>query len=762
MREAYPEVRLRVRERTAIASRGDTVLVMGRDGSIDGEAEFGLYVHQTRLLSRYRMRLGGVAPLLAASSNARQDRWDAYFIVGPPEEGQVNWRNDPQAASQESLELRVSRVVGEGMHEDIDITNYARRPVSVTLVLELDSDFADPEETKGARKQKGRIARSWMRDGEGAWILHHDYRASRRVQRKDERGTASIHRSVRMRITHASAPPVRRAGRVAFEVTLAPHQVWHACIEWHAEIDGKPLGVPECPLRSGYAEMDRTEAPYLKEATRFESAESVSAATAVMETLEQARHDVNALRLQRLDRGVREWTVAAGVPMYVGLFGRDTLLAAWQAALAGPELLRGTLPQLARLQGRRIDDWRDEQPGRILHEAHDGPIAALQLHPKGRYYGSLSSSGLYPFCVAQLWNWTADRDAVAPLVDPALRALDWLDRYGREHRDTFYAYHTRSKQGLENQGWKDSGDAIVDEDGEQVGQPAATCEEQGTVFAAKVAFAEVLWAFGRKREARRLHREAMELRKQFNDAYWMDDLGFFAMALAPDGRQVRSIGSNALHALSTGIAGDAFVPRVIERLFARDMFSGWGIRTLSSDHPAYNPYAYHRGSVWPVEHGPFAIGAFRAGYHDRVQQVTRAMFESASIFDSHRLPECFSGHPRDAAHPFPSLYPPSNTLQAWSATTPFSLIQAMLGLQPYAPEGLLLVDPHLPEWLPTVCLLGLRVGNSVLDLRFRREPDGSTSFDVERQSGPLRVERKATSWAMATSFGDGLKQLLAA
>jgi glycogen debranching enzyme len=762
MRQAYPEVRLRIRERMAIVSRGDTVLVTGRDGAIDGEPEYGLYVHQTRLLNRYRMRLGGVTPLLAAASNSRQDRWEGYFIVAPPEDGKTHWRTDPQAASQDSLELRVGRIVGEGLHEDIDITNYARRSVSVSLVLEVDSDFADPEETKGERQQQGSIERSWTRENDDAWVLCHDYRASRRVQRKGERGTLSIQRTVRMRIVHATSPPVRRGGRISFEVTLAPREQWHACIEWHAQCDGKQLPVPECPLRSGYAENDRTEAPFLNEATQFETAESQSSATSVMETLEQARHDINALRLYRMDLGEREWTVAAGVPMYVGFFGRDTMLAACQAAIAGPELLRGTLPHLARLQGRHIDDWRDEQPGRILHEAHEGPIAALQLHPKGRYYGSLSSSGLFPFCVAQLWNWTADRNAVAPLIEPSLRALDWLDRHGREHRGMFYAYKTRSRQGLENQGWKDSGDAIVDEDGHTVEQPAATCEEQGTVFAAKVAFAEVLWAFGRKREARRVHREAMELRKQFNDAYWIDDLGFFAMALAPDGRKVRSIGSNALHSLSTGIAGDACVPQVVERLFARDMFSGWGIRTLSSDHPAYNPYAYHRGSVWPVEHGPFAIGAFRAGFHDRVQQLARAMFDAASIFDSHRLPECFSGHPRDAAHPFPSLYPPSNSLQAWSATTPFALVQAMLGLQPYAPEGVLLVDPHLPEWLPTICLRGLRIGDAMVDLEFRRQPDGSTAFDVCQQSGPLRIERRATSWAMATSFGDALKQLLAA
>jgi glycogen debranching enzyme len=457
--------------------------------------------------------------------------------------------------------------------------------------------------------------------------------------------------------------------------------------------------------------------------------------------------------------GTRAWTVAAGVPMYVGLFGRDTLMAGWQAALVGSEVLRGTLPRLAALQGTRNDPWRDEQPGRVLHEAHEGPLAALQLHPKGRYYGSLTSSALFPFCIAQLWAWTADREAVAPLVDAGRAALAWLDRVACDPRG-FYAYRTRSKQGLDNQTWKDSHDGVPDEHGRTVPQPVASCEEQATVFAAKVAFAEVLWAFGHKAEARRLHREALALRTRFNDAYWMDGAGFFAMALDPRGRQVRSIGSNALHCLASGIADETLAQRVIERLFAPDLFSGWGVRTLSTQHPAYNPYAYHRGAVWPVEQGPLALAACRGGWYERVQEIARAVFDAASIFDSNRLPECFSGHPRDAAHPFPSLYPAANAPQAWSATTPISLVQALLGLQPYAPAGLLLVDPHLPEWLPRLCLHGLRVGGAVVDLEFLRTPDGDTEFRILHQTGPLQVRRQAASWALAREFGNGLRALL--
>jgi glycogen debranching enzyme len=762
MLELYPQVRLRVREDMVFATRGDTVLSCKRDGSIEGSAEQGLFVHQTRLLSRHRIQLAGRTPLLAASSNSRQDRWDGYLIVPPPgDDGEE--ASLPQRASQEALELAISRVVGEGMHEDLDVTNFTRKPIRTTLVIELDADFADPEETKGKRKQKGTVTRTWTKEDGVAHVLHIDYSMRRRYAHGVERGSVTLRRATRIRVQHASSPPRRQGRKLVFDIDLPPRGHWHACIEYVADIDGEALSAPDCMLRSGSAESDRTHAPYLEEATSFHSAESETLASEVVATLEQARHDIAALRLFRLDRGPRAWTVAAGVPMYIGLFGRDALIASWEAGFAGPELLRGTLPLLADLQGTRNLPWRDEQPGRILHEAHEGPLAKLYMSPKGRYYGSVSSSALFPFCVAQLWSWTGDREAVAPLVEPAMRALGWLDKVclpqgGRG----FYAYKTRSRDGLDNQSWKDSSDAIVDEDGKQVKQPVATCEEQGAVFTAKVAMADVLDAFGHPREAKRLFAEATELKKRFNDAYWIEDADFFAMALDPKGRQVRTIGSNALHCLSAGIADEALVPRVLQRLFEADMFSGWGIRTLSSAHPAYNPYAYHRGTVWPVEHGPFAIGAYRAGARDRVDTVTRAMFEVAALFDSHRLPECFSGHARDPAHPFPSLYPPANSPQAWSATTAFALVQAMLGLQPYAPHGLLLVDPHLPDWLPTLRVCGLRVGDAVLDIRFTREADGETRFHVERQRGELRVVQRPSPWSLALQFGDSLKQLLAA
>lgn len=738
-------VRLRIRDDTILASQGDTVLATGRDGFIEGGEELGLFVHETRMLGRYRCRIGRRKPFPAALSNVRQDLWMGYYIVRAPTEDAGNEGGSVREASQEALELRITRRIGEGLHEDIDLENFGRDTATFRLTFEIDADFADLEETQGERKQQGTIERRWSRDGDTATLVL-DYSASHRYSHQGHRDTAHTRRTLTLRIDCTDSVPRHRGRRLWFDIVLAPRQRWHACFNWTACIDGDALGEPPCTRVHDCMEPGPLERQYLEEATRFGSGESRTLAPVAIEALDRAREDIAALRLHRLDQGPRAWTVAAGLPMFLALFGRDALTASWQAGLLGPELMRGSLPALAARQGERDDPWRDEQPGRVLHEAHTGPLGELRYNPKARDYFSLTASPLFALVVAQLWRWTADRDAVAPLIDPALRALRWLDTEAVDERG-FHAVGTRSRQGIDNQTWKDSSDSLVDEHGAPVGQPAAACEEQGIAFAAKTGLAEVLRAFGRKDEADLLDRNGRELKQRFNDAYWMEDAGFYAMALDPKGRQVRSIGSNALHCLATGIADAALVPRVLERLFQPDLFTGWGIRTLSSEHPAYNPYAYHRGTVWPVEHAPFATGAVRYGRHEETARICRALFEATALFEHRRLPECFAGHPRDAAHPFPAIYPAANVPQAWSASTVTMLLQSLLGLFPDAPEGVLRIEPRLPDWLPEITLSGLRVGSARVDLRFRRGDDGDTTHEVLDQRGKLEIRREPSPWA---------------
>jgi glycogen debranching enzyme len=441
----------------------------------------------------------------------------------------------------------------------------------------------------------------------------------------------------------------------------------------------------------------------------------------------------------------------------MALFGRDSLATSWEAELLGQEMSAGTLLELPRTQGTKVDDWRDEQPGRILHELHTNPLATLNFNPHGRYYGGVTGAIYYPVVVAGLWHWTGNKELVQSLIQPALKGLQWADTYGDLDGDGFYEYQTHSQQGEKNQGWKDSGDAIVYEDGSQVHAPLGTCEMQSFTYVSKLHLSEVLWWLDQKELAARLFKEAGELKKRFNEVFWMDEEGYIALGLDSKKRQIKSIASDPGHALASGIVETAHVQPLARRLMAGDMFTGWGIRTLSADHPAFNPYAYHRGTVWPVENAVFALGFARYGLHELMFQLCEAQFEAASLFDYFRLPECFAGHQRKPEHPFPGLYPKANWPQAWSASAALLLVQAMIGLYPYAPLHALLLDPHLPVWLPEIKVHNLRVAEAVVSLRFYRRQDGGSDYEVLDQRGHLHVVRQPSPWSLTAGLGERVR-----
>jgi glycogen debranching enzyme len=749
------------------ASRGRTVLAMAGDGFVHGDAAQGLFVSQTRLLSRYRYSVNGQAPEPVVLSNVDAHSWLGYYLL-PLRSGRdgaaggTGGRSGAPNAAQHAVELMLSRFAEQGFHEDADVTNFTQEAVAFELSLEVDADFADRDEPPDGEAPAGRVTREWREGEGGAWELGLDYRAEHGFQHHGEAGIATLHRGAILRVDGGSSTPRWGDGRITFSIRLEPHATWHACVTVLPQINGTLLdGVYRC--RSfGVANNERDAAGdlFVAEATTFTRPETETLGPAVIPTLRQAVRDLAALRLHDLDVGDRAWTIAAGLPEYVSLFGRDTLTASWQAGLISPALMRGTLAVLADRQGTRIDDWRDEQPGRMLHEAQVGPLAALNVIPLARYYGSITTSAFYPVVLSELWHWTGDKAQVLPHVEPALRALRWLDEYSDADRDGFYEYQTRSEQGVRHQAWKDFADAVVHEDGTQVPPPIATCEEQGFVYLAKLHMAELLWWLDRADEAKRLYTEAEELKRRFNQAFWMEDEGYFALGLDPEKRQIRSITSNPGHCIATAIVDAALVQRTAGRLFADDLFTGWGIRTLSSRHPAYNPYSYHRGTVWPVEQGTFALGLYRYGLHRHVEMLCRAQFEAATLFEFHRLPECLTGHSRDSAHPFPAVYPNANSPQAWSSSAVFNLLQALLGLYPYAPLRLLFVDPHLPDWLPEVTLGNLRVGDAAVAIRFFREPDGSSDYRVLEQRGSLHVICQPSPWSLTAGPVERLVDVL--
>jgi glycogen debranching enzyme len=768
MPSLLPYVRLRPRPDTLHVSQGRTVFECDAEGWVRDGTAHGLYVHQTRLLSRYRWLVDGEPLQAIALSNVEQHSWLGYYVCLPDSAAthQVDLGSGQmEEVSEHTLELRLARYVGDGVHEDVDLANYTARPVSIRLALEVDADFAGREELHlGSRRQLGELRRAWRGGAGGAddGELVFSYTAEHRYDRQGNRGAARIDRALALTIRGAGSPPRWTEGHIEFDVALAPLERWHACIDLTARIEDRVLRPAySCRSFSGTnATLDRLRRRFLDDTTSFEVPGRDDLAVVVAQALDTAKRDLASLRLTDLDRSETQWTMAAGLPVYIALFGRDTLTTAWQAALAGPEMMEGTLRTLADWQGTEDNPWRDEQPGRMLHEAHTDPLAALHYNPRSRYYGAITTSAFYPVAMSELWHWTGDLDRVYPLLKPALDAVEWLDSDTDLRGDGFHYYRSRSVDGNVHQGWKDSGEGIVDAAGRPVEPPIATCEEQGFVYAAKLQLAEILWRVGRRDHAKRLYHAAGELKRRFNERFWMEDLRFFAMGLDADGEPIRSIGSNAGHCLATGIVDAERAEAVADRLMAPDLWSGWGVRTLSAANPAYNPYSYHRGSIWPVENGTFALAFFRFGLWDHLERLARALFEAAALYDFRRLPEVFGGHPRDDDHPFPAIYPKANWPQAWSASALFCVVQAMLGLYPYAPLRLLLVDPHLPAWLPELTLRGLRVGAASVTLHCRRRESGKTELEVVEKEGEIRVVRQPSPWSLTAGLGERARDAL--
>ncbi len=745
-------VRLHPRADTDYCSQGRTVFAAGLDGFIVDRPDQGLFSNQTRLLNRYRYCINDDDWWPVALSNIEQHSWMGYYIQAPPGykdteldrgSGQV------EAISQRSVELRISRFVGDGVHEDLDLTNFTGADIEFDLKLELDGDFLDQEETHRDHERRT-YSRDWRKMPNGNWEFVLDHYATHSFDHQGDKGTASLHRGLRARMVKHDTEPHYSSGIITFPVKLRPMERWHACMELIPVIEGKELpAYYSChSFETTDTEFDRLRERFYARSTKFDTGNFSNLAYDVVAGLEQAKRDIASLRLYDLDHGDDAWTVSAGLPIYIALFGRDTLTVSWEAGILGTDILQGTLQELPKWQGKEMNDWRDEQPGRMLHEAHTNPLSILGYNPRERYYGAETTSKFYPVAVAELWHWTGDKQLVWPLIGPALEALRWCDTYEHDQGNGFYSYKTRSEQGTRNQGWKDSEDAIVYPDGRLVDAPVAAVEEQGFAYVAKLHMSEVLWWLDEKDMARELYNQAQEFKKKFNEAFWMPDLGYYCMGLDPEGKPIESIGSDPGHLFAAGIVDDSLVMPTANRFMADDLFTGWGMRTLSSQHPAFNPYSYHRGSVWPVENGSFCMGLLRYGLYDHLHKLSKAAIEASSLFEYHRLPEVFSGHQRDNEHPFPALYPKTCWPQAWSSSSLFGVVQSLLGIYPYAPLHVLIVNPVLPEWLPEITLHDLHVGEAVVSIRFFRKEDGSSDYRVLDLQGKLHVLRVESPWSV--------------
>ena len=691
-----------------------TFMVTDLNGEIAADSEQGVFASDTRFLSYYSISANGQPWIRRTSSTTTY--YSVRIYLTNPQFSTVD--EDVEAGT---LALLITRSVGDGIHEDLNIENFGLKPVRFNLEIAMRSDFADVFEVKSHRfVRRGKTETQWDKDLRELRTAYTNRDFSRSFICKID----------------AESPVAYANGLIAFDVNLPPGHQWHACNEF-VLVENERLRVP---VRSCYGKSEETSYDALQREWLGKATSLTSGNEDVYRLYRQSVEDMGALRLHDHDSGGDLWIPAAGVPWFVTLFGRDSLLAGLQSTIVNPGFAVGALKRLAEFQAAEVDDWRDAEPGKIPHEIRFGELAHFHLIPHTPYYGTADATPLYLIVLHEAWKWLGDPSLLRNYRDVAIRCLEWLDRYGDLDGDGFQEYQTRSRQGYENMGWKDSGDACVYPDGTQVRQPKALCELQGYVFDAWMRMAEVFEALGERQRASGLRQKAADLKTRFEQRFWCEDIGFYAFMLDARKDPVRTIASNAGHLLWSGIASREHATRVVERLFGADMWSGWGIRTLSAGNPAYNPFSYQRGSVWPHDNGIIALGAKRYGFADEAARIARDISEAASYFVSYRLPELYSGIQREPGT-FPVQYPGANVPQAWAAGSVFHLLQAILGLQADAPNSRLYVDPQLPRWIPDLRLGGLTVGEAKVDLRFWQQ-GGSTRWEAEVKQGKLDVQRR--------------------
>lgn len=671
--------------------RGYSIFVTDPDGQVVSPSDKGLYFFDTRLISSYAIYANG-AEWDLVNSGATSPNTSRTFLTN------CVFQSETGLIAARTLSLVISRALEGGLHETYEITNYGRGTIRFNLEIAIRSDFADIFEVRQDRiVRRGRITSTWSEPGQ---VLTTSY------------SNAGFARSIRS-AGRTPQPAVYANGRISCGIELGAGQCWTGVV-LHELVDGDAVyPAPE----SFQVSKPVSDYGVLKIATSVHNFQRL---------FDQAVEDMAALRLPA---GGGAFFPAAGLPWFVALFGRDTLIASLQSQILEPNFARGVLDVLGQWQAQERDDYRDAEPGKILHELRRGELAALKLIPHTPYYGTADATPLYLMTLHAAWRATGDLSLLQQHLAVAEGCLTWIDQYGDRDGDGFQEYGTRSGAGYENVGWKDSGEALVTPEGDLVHGPKALCELQGYVYAAWRGMAEAFEALGQPGRAAMLTKKADALFIDFNAVFWDEVGGFYALCLDGDKKPIWTVASNAGHLLWCGIVPPHRAARVVRRFMEPDMWSGWGIRTLTMNNPSYNPYSYQNGSVWPHDNSLIALGFKRYGFHEEANRITEDICRAAGFFTQRQLPELYSGVQRNHAN-FPVQYLGANVPQAWAAASVFALVQTILGVRLDAPDGLLHVDPVLPAWLPDLILRGLKLGPHSFDLQFRRDENGDTEMTV--------------------------------
>ena len=654
---------------------GNQFVVSNRQGDLDATpgTTHGLFLDDTRFLSRWVLTINGIRPTALSVDDTTYYQAQHFLAL---------------ATGTVYIDSRVTvvrrRAVGSGFREELSITNHGAAPVDLDIRIQADSDFADLFEIKNKRIEKeGR--RSRQANGDGKLVLAY------------QREMFHLETSI-----VSSAPADIDEAGLRFRIRLERQATWSTELE--VRVAGRPSGV-SANQAHGRPPAISHQAPHMDEdlARWLTDAPKITTSWPPLPAIYgRSLVDLAALRFRS---GVTPGALpAAGLPWFMAIFGRDSLITSFQALPFAPELARTTLSSLALLQARKDDPFRDAEPGKILHELRLGELTAFEQTPHSPYYGSADSTPLFLILLEEYERWTGDRALVRSLERQARAAVKWIDDYGDKDGDGYIEYERRNPAGLENQCWKTSWDAILFADGSMSSTPRATCELQGYAYDAKLRTARLardVW--GDPQWADELEEQAATLKRCFNEDFWVEDRGFFALGLDGQKRQIESLTSNIGHLLWSGIADDDKAEACAVHLMSDALFSGWGVRTMASSEGGYNPIGYHVGTVWPHDNSIIAWGLRRYGFGEQAARLSQAMLEAAGIFGNH-LPEAFAGYER-AETKFPVEYPTACMPQAWAAGTPLLLLRAMLGLESDGKR--LLIEPAVPQSIGQITLLDI-------------------------------------------------------
>src|SRR5256714_1422915 len=696
---------------------GATFLVTDQSGAIPLDAhDYGLYASDTRFLSRHELRLNGRKPESVASVRLsfRHARWHmiAHHVAG--------FGGDMRDAR---VAITLDRLVtGHQMHEDLALHTFGRAPLTVLLEIALESDFADIFEVRQRQWQRRADLNTW-------WVGPNSLEA--RYQNQD------FVRRCLVRALTEGAGITYANGSLRIPIDLVPGEEWKLCLQYDLLTDD--LQLPAIEALCAFHNMDH---PMLQAHTWQSSVSQIDPADIRLKfAYERATEDFAALRLHEQDSKDNHWMPAAGLPWFMALFGRDSVIASMQAMIAQPAVAIGTLENLAKWQSDVDDPERDAEPGKMPHELRVGEWAHLGIIPHRPYYGTHDATPLYLLLLAENFRWLGDADALRPFMGVAERCLEWIDKHGDRDGDGFQEYAPRTPRGYRNQGWRDAHDGVMDETGAFPEPPIGTCEMQAYVYGAKMNMAPLFEAWGDAATATRLRREAFELRRKFNDTFWVD--GQLAFVLDGRKRPVSTVTSNPGHCLWMGILDEERGRIAGRRLMEPDLFTGWGLRVLSDKHPSYDPHSYQRGSVWPHDSVIAAAGLRRYGLAEEAWTVLDGLLAAVMCFEDIQMPELFAGLPRsEFAVPVP--YRMANVPQAWAAGSVLQMVRVLLGLEPDVPNSRIYLDPALPAWCSRLRLSNIRLGPHQVRISVERKPDGRHSVDADAPG--LEIVRGVPPW----------------